>query len=143
MGSTLPSGTRLRFRCGRVEPKPGDVVVVLAGPSDLIAHRVVARGWGPRAHGYVVTRGDNSVLCDQPVARDAVLGVVEECRRDDRWLPVGPGLPHRVPTRVAAAVLLAVMLGALAISPRLAIFVAAGSYGLVSRLRAFGPGKTG
>jgi hypothetical protein len=143
MGSTLPSGTRLRFRCGRGDAKPGDVVVVLAGPADLIVHRVVARGWGPRARGYLVTRGDSSVLCDQPVTADAVLGVVEECRRDDAWGPVGPSPSLGVATTMAAAVLGAVMLGVLAISPRLAIFVAAGSYGLVSRVRALGASLTG
>lgn len=138
MGSTLPPGTRLRFRCGRVDPRLGDVVVVLAGPTLLIVHRVVARGSGPRARGYLVTRGDSSILCDQPVPADAVLGVVEECRRETGWVPVGAYVPRGVATTLAADILRVVMLGALALSPRLAIWVAAGSYGLVSRTRVLG-----
>jgi hypothetical protein len=143
MGDTIPPGTRLRFRSRRSDARPGDVVVILAGPADLIVHRVVTQGWGPRARGYLLTRGDSSVLCDQPVAADAVLGVVEECLRGDRWHPVAPRPHRRLGVAVTAAVLQAVMVGALSLSPRLATWVAAGAYLLVSRLRSIGSGSRG
>ena len=141
MGSTLPPGTPMRFHCGPSRPEIGEVIVFLAGPEDLIAHRVVARGWGPRGRRYLVTRGDNSVLCDQPVRADAVLGLVKECRRDGTWLPLGPRPRRSIPVTITAGVLRVLMLGALTISPRLAIFVAAGSYRVVQRLSGLLPGR--
>lgn len=143
MGSTLPDGTLLRFRSGSRDVTRGDVVVVLAGPADLIVHRVVARGWGPRARDYIVTRGDDFVLCDQPIRGEAVLGVVEEQCREGQWCPVGPPASRGLPLTAAAGVLRVVMVGALAISPRLAVRVAAGSYELVHRLRGLRPGRAG
>jgi hypothetical protein len=138
MGQVLPSGTPLRFRCGRSDPKLGDVVVVLAGPTDLIVHRVVGKGWGPRARGYLLTRGDNSVLCDQPVPASAVLGVVEECGRGHGWANLDPPRPRGILPTLASGVLKALMLAALAVHPRLAAWMAAGAHGVLSRTRAMG-----
>ena len=72
-----------------------------------------------------------------------MLGVVEACQRDGAWLPVGSPFRRTPLIRVTAGLLSLVMRTALAISPRLAIYVAAASYGVVDRVKRFVPRRAG
>lgn len=80
MGSTLPSGSRIR-----IQPQPaeeyriGQTVAFVLG-SRIIAHRLVYR----TSH-CVLTRGDNHSWCDLPVPVGAVLGVVTEWFINGEW----------------------------------------------------------
>jgi len=136
MGATLPPGSRIRFHCGSNDPRIGDVVVLLAGRSDLLAHRVVGRGRGPRCRQYLLTRGDGSLLCDEPVQRAAVLGIVLGKADGETWRVIPP--PYALPLyrRIVAAAHRWAMLATLAIDARLATRLAALSYRLLEGLRA-------
>jgi hypothetical protein len=92
MGATLPPGARIRLSCRETaDYRPGDVVVYVQG-SGLVAHRLVGRGRGARARGYLITRGDASATCDPPVPIERAVGLVTEWRRADAetWQQVGP-----------------------------------------------------
>lgn len=123
MGDTLPHGSRVRVRCGvppePVEPLEGHVVVVAVHPV-LFAHRVVGRGRGPRARGYVLTRGDAALLCDEPVPLEQLVGTISEWNAGSGWRPLGaPPRRAGIPRLLAAAHRWA-MLAALAIHIRVA-----------------------
>jgi len=120
MGDTLPPGTRVRVRCG-VPPEPlaGHVVVVAVHPV-LFAHRVVGRGRGPRARGYVLTRGDAALLCDEPVPLDHLVGTISECDAGSGWGPLGAPPPRAGMRRLLAAAHRWAMLAALEIHIRVA-----------------------
>ena len=88
MAPTIPSGATIRIQ--RVDPdslRAGQVVAVIA-ENTLLTHRVVARGNGRVASGYVVTRGDGNTLCDPPLPVQAVLGAVTAYRAGD-WCEIG------------------------------------------------------
>jgi len=89
MGSTLPSGCRIRILpLSNEEYRKGQVVAFVAG-SAIFAHRIVYRsGQG------VLTRGDNHALCDLPVPVGTILGVVSECLMDGEWRPFDDSVPH-------------------------------------------------
>jgi hypothetical protein len=136
MGATLPPGSRIRFRCGPNEPRLGDVVVLVFGQADLLAHRVVGAGRGPRSRAYLITRGDGSVLCDQPIQRAAVLGIVLDRATDAGWRCLDPPRSSGLGRRLTAALHRRAMLAAMEIDVRLAVRLAAASYWLLERLRA-------
>jgi hypothetical protein len=80
MGSTLPSGCRIRIRPLSAEKyQAGQVVAFVAG-SAFIAHRIVYR-----SRESVLTRGDSLTWCDLPFPVSAILGVVSECQVDGDW----------------------------------------------------------
>jgi hypothetical protein len=133
MGRALAAGTRVRIRCG-TQPGPLGAVVVIAGDGALFAHRIVGRGRGRRAHGYLLTRGDRTVLCDGPVEASRVIGTVTECREGDGWRPV-PGAAGRSPLRAwLAAAHRGAMLAALEAHVALARGLARISFGLARAL---------
>jgi hypothetical protein len=136
MGATLPPGSRIRFRCGPNEPRLGDVVVLVFGQADLLAHRVVGAGRGPRAREYLLTRGDGSVLCDQPIQRAAVLGIVLDTATDAGWRSLAPPRSSGFGRRLTATLHRWAMLAALELDVRIAVQLAVASYWLLDRLRA-------
>jgi hypothetical protein len=83
MGSTLPSGCRIRIcPLPTAEYQPGQVVAFVAGEA-IYAHRIVHR-----SHEGVLTRGDSHSWCDLPVPSRAILGVVTEYLCDGEWRPL-------------------------------------------------------
>ena len=92
MGRTIPGGTTIRIRRGSDVPRAGDVIAFEAR-GQLVTHRVVARGRGVRARGYLVTRGDGGRVCDAPVPVGQVLGVVTATQSAGGWtaVPTSPG----------------------------------------------------
>jgi hypothetical protein len=83
MGSTLPTGCRIRIHPVSVSDYHAGQVVAFVYGGAIFAHRIVYRS----RHG-VLTRGDNRSLCDLPVPFDAVLGVVTEYLLDGDWRPL-------------------------------------------------------
>jgi hypothetical protein len=80
MGSTLPSGCRIRIRPLLTEEyRAGQVVAFVAGGA-LFAHRIVYR-----SRQGVLTRGDSHSWCDLPVPINAILGVVSEFLANGEW----------------------------------------------------------
>jgi len=131
----LPHGSHVRFQCGETQPARGDVVVVLVGPTELIMHRLVGKGRG-RGRGYLLTAGDNSILCDQPVRSDAVVGVAIEARQAEDWRPIPPYRSPGILVATVRAWVRTLAIGLLAISPRAAILTTAALYAPVSRFRS-------
>jgi hypothetical protein len=80
MGSTLPSGCRIRIRPLPVEEYRAGQVVAFVASSALFAHRIVYRS--PQG---VLTRGDTHSWCDLPVPVGAILGIVSERLVDGEW----------------------------------------------------------
>lgn len=139
MGATMPAGTRIRIRCGDVsEWSIGAVVVFFTGRT-LVGHRVVARGTG-RAKDYWVTRGDGTLLCDAPVHRDAILGVMTEWASEADWHPVPAYTPASSVRRLAAGSACAILRLLLRIDVGLASRWATGTVRLASALRQL-PGR--
>lgn len=88
MGSTLPSGCRIRIRpLSSEEYRTGQVVAFVAG-SALFAHRIVYR-----SRQGVLTRGDSHSWCDLPVPVSAILGVVSESLVDGEWRLLDDSVP--------------------------------------------------
>lgn len=80
MGSTLPSGCRIRIcPLPNGEYHPGQVVAFVASEA-IYAHRIVHR-----SREGVLTRGDGHSWCDLPVPSCAILGVVTEYLLDGEW----------------------------------------------------------
>jgi hypothetical protein len=88
MGSTLPSGCRIRIRpLSTEEYRPGQVIAFVADGA-LFAHRIVYRG-----RQGVLTRGDSHSWCDLPVPINAILGVVSEFLAHGEWHMFGDSVP--------------------------------------------------
>jgi hypothetical protein len=108
MGSTLPSGCRIRI-C----PLPahgyraGQVVAFVAG-GRIFAHRIVHC-----SRQGVLTRGDNYAWCDLPVPVSAILGVVSERLVNGQWVLFDGGIPiaseRRTRRRIIQTLLLVCM----------------------------------
>jgi hypothetical protein len=85
MEPAIPDGATIR-----VLPEPaggyqiGMVVACLSAGEELFAHRLVRRG---RNHGaaYVLTLGDNWLLCDPPTAIGDIIGLVSAYKYDGVW----------------------------------------------------------
>lgn len=93
MGSTLPSGSRIRIQpLPAEEYRIGQTVAFVMG-STIFAHRIVYR----TSQG-VLTRGDNHSWCDLPVPVGAVLGVVTERFMDGEWQRFADA-PERAPAQ--------------------------------------------
>jgi hypothetical protein len=119
MGATLPDGVRIRIRATRGEPcVPGDVIA-LSTPAGLVAHRIVARGRRGRARAYVITRGDNRVVCEPAVHEHLIGGRVVARLDADGWMPVPAARPLPAPRRQLATLALLAPSLALEVHPRL------------------------
>jgi hypothetical protein len=113
MGHTIPDGSLVR-----IEP------VTRAAPGDVIAFRerdrIVAHRVRFRARAHLLLLGDGYTIPDIPVKETSVIGRVAALELRGQW--------HEVPARsgrsVVATVSVALVGGALLVSPRLAARVA-------------------
>jgi hypothetical protein len=80
MGSTLPSGSRIRIQPLPAAEYQAGQIVAFVREDTIFAHRIVYR-----TRQGVLTRGDTHVLCDFPVAMTAVLGAVTEWSQTGEW----------------------------------------------------------
>jgi hypothetical protein len=114
----LPSGSRIRIAlapqpCG----EPGQVVAYLVA-GQVIVHRVFHCGRAGAARRHLLARGDATLVPDPPVEIAQVLGPVTGVWRTDQWSPT-TGAPHRSPhARLVRAVLAALSIAGLMLSPR-------------------------
>jgi hypothetical protein len=134
MGSTLPSGTRIRIRplCNDGY-RPGQVVAFVAGRA-IYAHRIVHR-----SRQGVLTRGDSHSWCDLPVPVSAILGVVSERLVNGQWLLFDDSVPFESERRTRRRIIEALLLACLQIDIRLARRASRGLMSLArwrQRLRA-------
>jgi hypothetical protein len=83
MGSSLPSGSRIRIRRLAMEDYSAGQVVAFVAGGKLYGHRIVYRS----SHGFL-TRGDNHAWCDLPVHASSILGVIEEIVVDEKNTPI-------------------------------------------------------
>jgi hypothetical protein len=140
MGTTLPPGSRIRLSCSDDASYQIGEVLVYVQAGRLVAHRMVGRGRGARAHGFLITRGDAAAACDPPVALEQTIGLVTAWRPSEAapWRCVEPGPSRRGLTGLACRANQAVIAMLLEIHPALAYGGATLAWrvrGLLARLR--------
>ena len=115
MGSTLPSGRRIRIRPLSIEEyRCGQVVAFVAG-TRLFAHRIIYC-----SRQGVLTRGDSHSWCDLPVPFDAILGVVSECQVNGEWHLLDHGIPFDCEMRKRSHIIESLLRACMQIDIRLA-----------------------
>ncbi len=120
MGRTIPPGSRIRIELvDRHGYDVGEVIAFLAG-NQVVVHRVVHRGRGGAARGYVVTRGDAPLAPDPPVDQGVILGAVAGIQRDGRWVALAGRPWQSFRARMVRALLLIAVASLLRMSPRAA-----------------------
>jgi hypothetical protein len=126
MEPTLPDGAAIEI--GPLEPAGLRVgqIVVCANAHKLIAHRIVYSGTGARERSLVLTQGDGCLLCDPPIRKDAIQGVVTAIRIDGRWQEPAAIWVRRSWRQIVAKTHVYLMRTCLAVDWRFARFVARG-----------------
>jgi len=115
MGSTLPSGCRIRIcPLPADEYRPGQVVAFVVGQA-IYAHRIVGR-----TRQGVLTRGDNHSRCDLPMPANAILGVVSERMVNGQWLLFDERVPFESDRRTRYRIIESLLFVCLQIDIRLA-----------------------
>jgi hypothetical protein len=136
MGPGLGPGSRIRVALvHRARYEAGEVVAYVSG-GQVVVHRVAHRGRAAAARGYLITRGDATLVPDPPVDHGRILGPVTGVWRAAGWMsPSGP--PRRsLRAKVACALSLAAAMGALYVSPRATARAVAGLHRAAGALRA-------
>lgn len=94
MGRTLPPGSRIRIRCDQPGSlAAGDVAAFLL-VGVLVGHRVWGKSGGPAGPRWLLTCGDGSSVCDEPVPEAVVMGRVLAVARGADWVAI-PAAPAR------------------------------------------------
>jgi hypothetical protein len=120
MGRTIPPGSRIRVDLAdREDHALGEVVAFLAGQK-IVVHRIVHHGQWGGARGRLLTRGDAALVPDLPLTPARVLGPVGGIQRGGTWMPLERPPRRSFTARVIASLALAMVIGALQASPRLA-----------------------
>ncbi len=139
MAQTLPDAARIRIRSLAPDELQPGIVVALAMPSGLVAHRIVTRGRRGLSRDFIITRGDACIRCDSPVNVSIVAGRVTDRWDGAQWEAVPRPLPLSPIRQALSALALFAPSIALEISPRAAQAVNAAltaSARLVARIRA-------
>ncbi|MFN0160558.1 MAG: hypothetical protein ACKVQQ_04960 [Burkholderiales bacterium] len=118
MTGCLASGDRIRIHCAAPAIWRRGAVVAAVARGGLVAHRVAWVGRTRRSRGWLIARGDATMLCDAPVAVDDIVGQVTGVDTGSGWQAVPPPPRRRSPVR--AALVLAVCVVALELHPGLA-----------------------
>jgi hypothetical protein len=87
MGRGLPPRSRIRIALIRRERYETGEVVAFLDANSTVVHRVVHRGRLGAAAGYLLTRGDATLIPDPPVNHDQILGPVTGVWVEGRWVP--------------------------------------------------------
>lgn len=118
MWPVIGPGARIRIDlCERARYEAGEVVAFVSH-GQVVVHRVAHRGRAGAARGYVIARGDATLVPDPPVDVRRILGPVTGVWSDERWVAPGPRARRSWRARAVCATLLAVAVGGLYASPR-------------------------
>ena len=124
MEPTIPHGARIKVRPSRSgDYEVGQIAACLHG-STLVTHRIVSCGRTGGARGFVLTQGDGRLICDRPLRKDDILGVVTEFAVEGIWRVPAKEVLGRPLQRLFAATHRRVIGLCLAINHRLACHVA-------------------
>ncbi len=100
MSPAIAPDARLRLRSPGATLAPGDVISFESG-SVVLTHRAVAVG-----RRYVIARGDALTVCDLPVPREMILGVVAQVFDGANWISVPAASPRPASKESLSALLL-------------------------------------
>ena len=118
MGTSLPPGSRIRIALVAPSPRAaGEDVAYLAG-NQVVVHRVLHCGRAGAARKYLIAFGDATLVPDPPVELGHVLGPVTGVWNAGGWTPAAGPSPRSLPARVVRAVLAALAIAGLYLSPR-------------------------
>jgi hypothetical protein len=132
----LGPGSRIRIALIPQDRHEAGEVVAYVADGQVVVHRVAHRGRAAAARGYLITRGDATLVPDPPVDHGRILGTVTGVWRAARWMPPN-GPPRRsLRARLARALSLAVAIGALYVSPRAAASALTALHRTAGALRA-------
>ncbi len=120
MGSTLPTGTRIRIQCEDPASARRGTVVAIMAERGLIGHRLLWCGTDRRGQAVALTRGDGSPVCDPPVAMERILGEITHWYAPPEWRPVPAAPATPLLRRAIAALMLLAVRCAVALDVRLA-----------------------
>jgi hypothetical protein len=118
MGASLPPGSRIRIAL--IPPSghaAGDVIAYLAD-NQVIVHRVLHCGRAGAARNYLIARGDATLVPDPPVEIDHVLGPVAGVWGTGGWTPPAGPWTRSAHARVVRALLAALAVTGMYLSPR-------------------------
>lgn len=135
MGETLAQGSRIRLKFSSSGPSRGQVIAALRDDA-IVTHRVVRTFNSGKSRGYVLTRGDASLIPDLPVPLDQVIGPVTEVMKDGRWEPVGPQAESTAVERFVFTTVTGLVAASMAFDVRLAGLVSRGILACVRPLGA-------
>jgi len=90
MEPAIPHGAQIKVRATDADNcRVGQVVACICGDS-LVAHRLVYCGRSGRTRAYILTQGDGRLVCDRPIRKSAILGVVTAFCANGTWqIPAG------------------------------------------------------
>jgi hypothetical protein len=118
MGASLPPGSRIRIALlPDATYAAGDVVAYVAA-QQVIVHRVLHCGRFGAARKHLIARGDATLVPDPPIAFDHVLGPVTGVWQAGEWKAPAAAWRRSAHARVLRAVLAALALAAMYLSPR-------------------------
>ena len=124
MAPAIPDGARIHIRAGTEERCGVGDVIAFVGGSRVIAHRIVYEGRRGAARRFLVAQGDGNWLCDPPVNRSTVVGIVEGFSVGGDRRPVGPATPMPLLRRRVALTSQRMIIAALERDPLRAIRIA-------------------
>lgn len=119
MSGLIAAGSRVRVIFGDAHWSRGEVVAFIDG-ARIVVHRVVYRGYSPRARNYLITQGDAMSLPDPPIAASAVLGTVVAVHDAGGWRPLGARIRPPRRDRLLSFLVLLMAAACMEASPRLA-----------------------
>lgn len=119
MSPSIPRGATLRLRPPTGSLTPGDVISFQSG-GVLLTHRIVAISGGQGTQQRLVARGDAATICDTPITRDDVLGVVVSFSDGPAWRDVPSPISRHGWRGVVAAVIVLAVRATLPVHARLA-----------------------
>ena len=120
MSPTIPHGARIKV-CPPESPgyHVGQIVVCVI-QNALYVHRIVYCGSSGRVEPFVLTQGDGWLLCDPPVRKSAIIGVVKEFSVEGAWHVAAEHASRRPWRRAVAATHVLLIRSCLAIHHQLA-----------------------
>lgn len=118
MGASLPPGSRIRIALLPTSAHAaGEVIAYLAG-DQVIVHRVLHCGRAGAARRHLIARGDATLVPDPPIELGHVLGPVTGVWSAGGWTPPAGPFPRSAHARLLRAVLAALAIAGMYLSPR-------------------------
>lgn len=118
MGRGLPPKSRIRIALIRRERYETGEVVAFLDNNLTVVHRVIHRGRFGAAAGYLLTRGDATLVPDPPVNHQRILGPVTAICVDGHWAPPCAPPSRSLRARVVSSVVTHAAAWTMVASPR-------------------------